>query len=157
LNPTASIDDIERHVRGEDEQFACVGGHKHFYVDWNLQIWRCEAWSEPLGSVFDLDRIPDRRDRCTACIMSCYRDASVLMHAGVAVEDAAEAAASGRIGKAAKLLLRRSVARSIGSLIEESRQISRLARRSTHSQPTAVQVSTPGSDPEVALQGPAPS
>jgi len=160
LNPTASIDDIERHVRGESETFACVGGHKHFYVDWNLQIWRCEAWSEPLGSVFDLDRIPDCRDRCTACIMSCYRDASVLMHAGVAIEDAARAAASGRVREAVRLLFRRSVARSIGSLVEEARQISRLARRSTAARPKTVRESTGGNDIEDALrvaQGQSPS
>jgi hypothetical protein len=34
--------------------------------DWNLDIWRCEAWHEPLGSVFDLDRIPDQREPCHA-------------------------------------------------------------------------------------------
>jgi MoaA/NifB/PqqE/SkfB family radical SAM enzyme len=49
MNPTASIDDIHRHLHGERETFACVGGHKYFYLDWNLDIWRCEAWTEPLG------------------------------------------------------------------------------------------------------------
>ena len=43
-------------------------------------------------------RIPDRRDCCTACMISCYRDGSVLMHAGVAAGDAATALASGRVG-----------------------------------------------------------
>jgi MoaA/NifB/PqqE/SkfB family radical SAM enzyme len=62
MNPTAALDDIKRYVRGEEQLIACVGGHKYFYLDWNLQIWRCEAWHEPLGSVFDLDRIADRRD-----------------------------------------------------------------------------------------------
>src|SRR5262249_32910807 len=39
LNPTASLEDIPRHVRGEPEPFACVGGHKNFYVDCNLDLW----------------------------------------------------------------------------------------------------------------------
>lgn len=95
LNPAASIRDIQRHLRGEPERFACVGGFKYFYVDWNLDLWRCEAWDRPLGSVFDLDRIPDQRDHCTSCIMSCYRDTSTLMHAGVAAADAAAALAPG--------------------------------------------------------------
>jgi MoaA/NifB/PqqE/SkfB family radical SAM enzyme len=128
LNPTASIEDIQRHVRGEPETFSCVGGYKYFYLDWNLQIWRCEAWNEPLGSVFDLDRIDDRRDRCTACMMNCYRDTSVLMHAGLAVEDALAAAGDGRFGEAATLLFRRSVARSLRSVVEEAAVIRRLAR-----------------------------
>jgi hypothetical protein len=129
MNPTASIDDIHRHLHGETETFPCVGGHKYFYLDWNLQIWRCEAWKEPLGSVFDFDRLEGRRDRCTACTMSCYRDTSVLMHAGVAFADAAEAASKGRLAKAAELIFRRSVGMSLRSVAAEVRQISRLARR----------------------------
>ena len=129
MNPTASIDDIQRHLHGEPEMFACVGGHKYFYLDWNLDIWRCEAWNEPLGSVFELDRFEDCRDRCTACMMSCYRDTSVLMHAGLAFADAAEAAARGRLTKAAGLVFRRSVGLSLRSIAAEARQISRLAGR----------------------------
>ena len=128
MNPVASVDDIERHVRHEEERFACVGGFKYFYLDWNLDIWRCEAWSAPLGSVFDLDAIPDQRDRCTACTMNCYRDTSVLMHAGNAVGDAAAAIASGRIRDAAGLVFNRNVAISLRSVAEEAGTIRRLAR-----------------------------
>jgi hypothetical protein len=53
-----------------------------FYLDWNLNIWRCEAWTETLGLVFDLDRIPDQRDPCNACMVTCYRNASMLMQLG---------------------------------------------------------------------------
>jgi hypothetical protein len=128
-NPTAMLEDIQRHVRGEEEKFACVWGHKYFYLDWDLNIWRCEAWSKPLGSVFDLDRIPDCRDHCTKCMMSCYRNASVLMHAGVALEDAGIALTTGRVGEATRLLFRPSVARSLGAVMEQSRRIFNLAGR----------------------------
>ena len=142
LNPTASIEDIQRHVRGEPETFACVGGHKYFYLDWNLQIWRCEAWSQPLGSVFDLDHIPNQRDRCTACMMNCYRDTSVLMHAGVAVEDALAAAAERQLGQAAALVFRRSVARSLRSVVEEAGVVRRLAGHGTRSARGTASVTT---------------
>lgn len=128
-NPTAMLEDIQRHVRGEEEKFACVGGYKYFYLDWELNIWRCEAWSKPLGSVFDLDRIPDCRDRCTRCMMSCYRNASVLMHAGVALEDARSALAAGRVGEATRLIFRRTVAQSLGAVLNQSRHIFNLAGR----------------------------
>ena len=125
----AVADGLGGHLHGEVETFPCVGGHKYFYLDWNLDIWRCEAWTEPLGSVFDLDRFEACRDRCTACMMNCYRDSSVLMHAGVAFADAAEAASKGRLRKAAGLMFRRSVAVSLRSVAAEARQISRLARQ----------------------------
>ena len=118
LNPTSGIEDVQRHLKGEPERFSCVGGHKYFYIDWDLNIWRCEAWHEPLGSVFDLDGIADDRSHCTRCIMACYRNSSVLMHAGVAATDAAKRAAAGHPLEAASLLLRRSVAESVAALIE---------------------------------------
>jgi len=130
FNPANSIDDVVRHVRGEKEQFSCVAGYKYFYLDWNLDIWRCEAWAKRLGSVFDLDRIPDCRDHCTACMVSCYRNTSALMHVGIAVEDAAKALAKGHLGEAARLLFRRSVALSFGSALAQRREIMTAVRRS---------------------------
>jgi MoaA/NifB/PqqE/SkfB family radical SAM enzyme len=127
MNPVASITDIQRHIRGERERFACVGGHKYFYLDWNLDIWRCEAWSAPLGSVFDFDRVPDQRDRCTACMMNCYRDTSVLMHAGIAMTDAVAALGAGQFGRAARSVLDRNVAVSLVSVAQQARNIRRLA------------------------------
>jgi len=98
-------------------------------MDWNLDIWRCEAWSEPLGSVFDLDRIPDQREPCHACMMACYRNASIYMHAGIAASDALEALAAGNVRAAAAALFRRSVAQSVRALIEELPHIRKLARQ----------------------------
>ena len=126
MNPRPSIEDVQRHLLGEEELFACVGGHKYFYLDWNLDVWRCEAWSEPLGSVFDFTDIPDQRDRCNACTMACYRDNSVMMHVGVALEDAASAVAAGRFREAAQSLWRRSVVESLRSVANAAHEIVRL-------------------------------
>jgi len=126
LNSSAALGEIERHIRGEPECFPCVGGHKYFYLDWDLNIWRCEDWKEPMGSVFDFERIPDQRDRCTACMISCYRDTSVLMHAGIALADAARALAQGRVEQATGLLARRSVGRSLGAVTENLGQLTRM-------------------------------
>jgi hypothetical protein len=134
LNPPASLAEVARYVRGERQAVPCIGGYKYFYLDWNLDIWRCEAWNEPLGSVFDLDRIPDQREPCNACMMACYRNASMLMHAAVAATDAGRALAAGEIGSAVASLFRRSVAQSLWALIEETskmRRTRRFARRRT--------------------------
>ena len=129
MNPSAALEDIKRFARKEPQLIGCVGGHKYFYLDWNLQIWRCEAWHEPMGSIFDLDRIPDYRDRCTACMQNCYRDTSTLMHAGVQVADAVAEAQAGHLGKAMGALFQRSVAKSLLSVVEEAGVIRRLARK----------------------------
>src|SRR5215469_11807308 len=119
LNPSAGLHEIRRHLRGEPEIFPCVGGYKYFYIDWNLNVWRCEAWHEPLGPLLELDRFADQRDRCTACTMSCYRDTSVLMHAGVAAGDAASYLRHGAPLKALSALFSKSVAVSLGAILEE--------------------------------------
>ena len=147
MNPRASLEEVARYLKGEPQAVACVGGYKYFYLDWNLDIWRCEAWSEPLGSVFDLDRIADRRDPCHACMMACYRNASMLMHAAIATTDAAGALAAGRIGSAAASLFRRSVAQSIWALVEDApkmRRLQRSAARASAGDPALSYRSNPG-------------
>jgi MoaA/NifB/PqqE/SkfB family radical SAM enzyme len=129
LNPRASLAEIALYVRGEPQAVPCIGGYKYFYLDWNLDIWRCEAWNEPLGSVFDLDRIADQREPCNACMMACYRNASMLMHAAVTAADVARDLAAGRIGAAVASLFQRSVAQSLWALAEETPKMRRLARR----------------------------
>jgi MoaA/NifB/PqqE/SkfB family radical SAM enzyme len=132
LNPRTSLLEVARYVRGEPQEVPCVGGYKYFYLDWNLDIWRCEAWREPLGSVFDFERIPEQREPCNACMMGCYRNASMLMHAATAATDAARALAGGEIGVAVTTLFRRSVAESMWALAEQTPKIRHLARRRKH-------------------------
>jgi MoaA/NifB/PqqE/SkfB family radical SAM enzyme len=119
LNPAASLAEVARSVRGEEQRIPCIGGHKYFYLDWNLDIWRCEAWTQPLGSVFDFDSFPDQRDACYACTMSCYRNASALMHGAIALTDSAQALARGDLPGVARSLLQRGVADSLWSLSAE--------------------------------------
>ena len=45
----------------------------------------------------------------TVYVQNCYRDTSTLMHAGVAMADAAK----GRLGKAAGQIFQRSVAQNL--------------------------------------------
>jgi MoaA/NifB/PqqE/SkfB family radical SAM enzyme len=129
MNPVAALKDLRRFARGEEQHIACVGGRKYFYLDWNLQIWRCENWHEPMGSVLDLDTLPDYTDRCTGCNQNCYRDTSALMHFGVSVTDAIAHIAEGRFGAAAAKLVQPGLGASVKAVIEEASVIRRLAPR----------------------------
>ena len=37
LNPIASIEGMQRHLRREPQQFGCLAGSRYFYLDWQLQ------------------------------------------------------------------------------------------------------------------------
>jgi hypothetical protein len=100
LNPVASIEDMQRHLRGEPERFGCLAGWKFFYLDWHLQLWRCHNWDRPLCDIREFDGTRRVRDSCTACMIDCYRDDSVMQHVGVAVSDGMRAAAHGDVREA---------------------------------------------------------
>ncbi len=119
MDPSAALNEVARFVRGEQQLIPCIAGSKYFYIDWNLDVWRCEPWHEPMGSVFDLDRLPDQREPCNACMMGCYRHASVLMHGAMGVTESVYALGRGELRTAVSLLFQRGVAYSLWALATE--------------------------------------
>ena len=101
-NPSESLDEMQRHLRGEKEKFGCLGGHKFFYVDWNLDLWRCHFWDKPMCKVWEWDDSKIIRDGCTRCTIDCYRDASVMQFAGISASDAWNNLKKGNLAGAAK-------------------------------------------------------
>ena len=137
LNPNASLAEVARYVRGEPQPVPCIGGYKYFYLDWNLNIWRCEAWDKPLGSVFELDSIPEQREPCNACMMGRYRDASVVMHAGVVATDALQSLMDGNVRATVTHLFRRGIPLSLSALAEQMPRMRRLTRKQRRRRATA--------------------
>jgi MoaA/NifB/PqqE/SkfB family radical SAM enzyme len=127
-NPRASVADMKRHLHGEPEQFVCYGGYKSFYMDWNYDIWRCDAWNKRMCSVWDFAETPFIRDGCTACIADCYRDSSVMLHFAVSLGDAFEQVGKGRVLAALKVLGDRRNANSLAAVAENAGILSRLAK-----------------------------
>lgn len=127
-NPSASIADMKRHLGGEPERFVCYGGYKSFYMDWNYDIWRCDAWNEKLCTVWDFEKTPLVRDGCTECIADCYRDSSVMLHFAVSIGDSIDSLREGRVGDAWKSLADSRNLSSIGAIVENAHVLSRLAK-----------------------------
>jgi hypothetical protein len=119
---------MKRHLRGEPESFVCYGGYKSFYMDWNYDVWRCDAWSTPMCSVWDFGTAPLVRDGCTACIADCYRDSSVMLHFAVSLGDATDSLCEGRVLTALKALANRATLTSLGAVLQNTRALSRLGR-----------------------------
>jgi MoaA/NifB/PqqE/SkfB family radical SAM enzyme len=118
VNPTAALDEMQRFVRGDAQHFECLGGYRYFYLDWNLMVWRCHSWSEPLCSIFELDETRYVRDGCTKCMVDCYRDASVMQHVAVSASDAVRDARAGHLLRAASRLVRWDNVVSVAAALE---------------------------------------
>ena len=102
VNPAESLDEMQRHLRGEKEKFGCLGGHKYFYLDWNLDLYRCHFWETPMCKVWDWDDSKRIRDGCTRCMIDCYRDPSALQFVAISASDAFHNLRRGKILSAAK-------------------------------------------------------
>jgi hypothetical protein len=102
VNPRESLDEMQRHLRGERQKFGCLGGHKYFYLDWHLDLYRCHFWEKPMCSVYEWDDSKLIRDGCRRCMIDCYRDPSVLQHVAINASDAWQNAKRGHFVKAAR-------------------------------------------------------
>lgn len=102
VNPTESLSEMQRHLRKQPEKFGCLGGHKYFYLDWNLNLYRCHFWETPMCNIYEFDESKLIRDGCTRCMIDCYRDPSVLQFVAISASDAWNNLKKGRVIAAAR-------------------------------------------------------
>jgi MoaA/NifB/PqqE/SkfB family radical SAM enzyme len=118
LNPKASLQDMRAHLDSAPEAFPCLGGWKQFYLDWNLLLWRCNSWNKPMCHIFDFDGTQKVRDGCQACMVDCFRDASVQQYAALSFSDGLDSLRQGKIKRALKHIADRRNLQSLGSAFE---------------------------------------
>lgn len=126
VNPTASLEEMQRFIRGEKQIFPCLAGYKYFFLDWNLDLYRCHAWHEPMCKIFELDSSKLVRDGCTKCMIDCYRDASVLHYLGIALYDARQDISKGNLIKAVTRLFNKPAYHSGKSITQDLKWIKKL-------------------------------
>src|SRR6266513_5993761 len=126
VNPTESLTEMQRHLRKEPEKFGCLGGHKYFYLDWHLNLYRCHFWESPICSIYDFDASKLIRDGCTRCMIDCYRDPSVLQFAAISASDAYHNVKKGRLLAAARNICDRRNLTSLKAVWEDRKWIGKV-------------------------------
>jgi hopanoid biosynthesis associated radical SAM protein HpnJ len=126
VNPTASLREMQRFVKKEKQIFPCLAGYKYFYLDWNLDLYRCHAWPKRMCSIFDFDSSKLIRDGCTSCMIDCYRDASVLHEVGIAMYDAKNHMKNGHLSEAFPRIFNMTTYLAIKSVLEEIKWIKKI-------------------------------
>ncbi|MGA2801753.1 MAG: radical SAM protein [Verrucomicrobiota bacterium] len=124
INPMESLNEMQRHLRGEREKFGCLAGHKYFYLDWNLDLYRCHFWEKPMCNIYEFDPSKLIRDGCTRCMIDCYRDPSVLQFAAINASNAFNNLKKGKLLSAAKNILDSRNLTSIKAVWEDRKWIS---------------------------------
>jgi MoaA/NifB/PqqE/SkfB family radical SAM enzyme len=123
VNPTESLTEMQRHLRRDKEKFGCLGGHKYFYLDWNLNLYRCHFWETPMCNIYEFDQSKLIRDGCQRCMIDCYRDPSVLQFVAISASDAWNNAKRGKLLAAAKNIFDRRNLTSLKAVWEDRKWI----------------------------------
>jgi MoaA/NifB/PqqE/SkfB family radical SAM enzyme len=123
VNPMESLTEMQRHLRKEPERFGCLGGHKYFYLDWNLDLYRCHYWEKPMCKIYDFEPSKLIRDGCTRCMIDCYRDPSVLQFAAISASDAWQNLKQGKLLAAARNIFDRRNIISVKAVWEDRKFI----------------------------------
>ena len=126
VNPTESLTEMQRHLRKEPEKFGCLGGHKYFYLDWHLNLYRCHFWETPICNVYEWEESKLIRDGCTRCMIDCYRDPSVLQFVAINASDAWNHLRKGQWGAAARNIFDRRNLTSLQAVWEDRQWIRRV-------------------------------
>ena len=125
VNPTLSLEEMQRFVRQDEQKYECLAGYRYFFLDWDLMLWRCHNWETPMCSVFDFDDTKLVRDGCTKCMINCYRDSSLMQKVAVSVHDAYGDLKRGRIVGATQHLAKKANLDSLRAVAEEASWIVR--------------------------------
>jgi len=126
VNPTESLTEMQRHLRKEPERFGCLGGHKYFYLDWHLNLYRCHFWETPICNIYEFDPSKLIRDGCTRCMIDCYRDPSVLQFVAISASDAYRNLKRGKFVAAARNLLDRRNLTSLKAVWDDRKWIGKV-------------------------------
>ena len=118
VNPLESFQEMIHHLKKEPEVFPCLGGLKYFYLDWNLDLYRCHYWNKPICKIYNFDSTKLIRDHCTKCMIDCYRDPSILQFIAVNMSDIFHELKSFNILHALKKTFDRRNVTSIASVLE---------------------------------------
>ncbi len=128
LNPAESLAEMMRFVKKEKQIYPCFGGYKYFYLDYHLDLYRCDYWPTKICSVFEFKDQPFIRDNCTKCMSDCYRDSSVLLHPAVSIGDAIGSLRQGNFLGAVRDISKRTNFLSLKTLIQDWGTLNKLAK-----------------------------
>jgi MoaA/NifB/PqqE/SkfB family radical SAM enzyme len=126
MNPMESLTEMQRHLQKQPEKFGCLAGYKYFFLDWNLNLYRCHNWATPMCNIYEFDSSKLIRDGCTKCMIDCYRDPSVLQFVAISASDAYNNLKKGKLSSAARNIFDRRNLTSLHAVWENRKWIGKV-------------------------------
>ena len=80
-NPDETLSDFVRSYTGEPQLHPCLGGSRLYYLDWNLELYRCFADPRSSGNILSMENLPCENNHCTSCTQQAFREMSYVLAA----------------------------------------------------------------------------
>lgn len=118
FNTEENLSEFLQAQRGEESRFRCPGGSRQFYLDWDLDLYRCFNDGRLLGNMLDLESLDFAKNGCDGCTQQAFRDYASFYAAYDLVDGLRQAwlSADGRNVRAQ--LSRQNKIRAMSSLFE---------------------------------------
>ncbi len=80
VNPTAGLKGAIDFYKGRKSRFTCAAGSRIFYLDWNLNLYRCTKLPEKFGKVWEVTPEKLHQIHCNKCYYQGTRDYDSIYH-----------------------------------------------------------------------------
>src|SRR2546422_2883478 len=77
LNPTPSLEEMQRFVKHQPQRFPCLGGFQYFHLDWHLMLWRWPYLGEAVCLILGLGGLQGIRGGWARGMLEFYRHSHV--------------------------------------------------------------------------------
>ena len=119
-NTDAALDDFLRHARGEAPRFPCWGGKRLFYIDWQLDVYRCFTLPTRYGNLLEMgERLEiEEPEFCDQCSQQAFRDFGPMYSGAESLGEMIRQIKRGHLVAAAHVLSDPQARAAVGSLYE---------------------------------------
>jgi MoaA/NifB/PqqE/SkfB family radical SAM enzyme len=117
-NPNISLDELVRFFQGAPRKFKCHGGSHLFYLDWNLDLYKCFTLPKRYGNILEMEKIDFKEESCDLCSQQAFRDQDPFYHLAESLKDSKDLLFQGHPITAAKTFLDNDNKDAIKALLE---------------------------------------
>ncbi len=117
-NPNESLNNLVRFYQGVPRKYRCYGGSNLFYLDWNLDLYRCFTLEKKYGNLLELGRVDFEEEPCDLCSQQAFRDHDPFYYLASTLVEFNELLRQGHPLSAAKLLVKKDTRDAIHALHE---------------------------------------
>ena len=117
-NPRISLDELLRFYHDTPRRYKCYGGSKLFYLDWNLDLYRCFTLPKKYGNLLDLKKVTIEEELCDLCTQQAFRDHDPFYYLASTLMESKELLLDGHLLSATKLLTTKNTRDALSTLSE---------------------------------------